>query len=492
MKYFYIIVLFCFNVAAGAATEIRDNENPNLPSNSVKSNDQSSIPPAAPKMDMTTLSEHSSAPTNATQDTAQNTKTDESQRPGQPNPTKDEARNAGTNESPLPEQPNPTKDEARNVGTDESQRPGQPNNPTTDETRNTETDADSATPKEAAADTDSTAPKKDAGNKKRRSILPRLFRPGSKSPASRSIPQNPTIDGSYAQPTSSTPENSGVPNLDREDIATERRAIEEVEKSRSSTPIPLEETAIGRAIIAGDKEAYIAALHDLKKGFHIDLMSILTKQTSDGKTLIELMIEVPKEKEYFAREVVHSLVTITHTKSSKPAIPSSLPTWDDVHLPDISTAPISVNNLIKKAKEADNQIAYQLLVDFQNLLTVFKTNSMEQKEQMLGLLQLSRYDTKLTSAGISVASAGILSVLGYALLSNANDVNILLSLLLPKEMLPTDGINLSDVKVAGTGALAIGLGLAIQGGRICQKAFRKIRQIKSIRQNINATRTNID
>ncbi|MDE0119403.1 MAG: hypothetical protein OXM55_05285 [Bdellovibrionales bacterium] len=260
--------------------------------------------------------------------------------------------------------------------------------------------------------------------------------------------------------------------------------IETEEKEKSFITIPLELTSIGRAVITGNKEAYITALHDLKKGFRIDLLNIITKKTTDERNLLELMIEAPAEKEYFAREMFHSLVAITHSRKSLPSIPGSNPKLENFNLSHIFTTPIDVENLLRTAREVDNLIAYQLLMDFQNLFALFEKNSKEQIETMRELLRLSKYDTRLSSAGVSFTGAGILGILGYALLSNnPTETNTLLSLLLSREIALTDVINWDYVKIAGAGTLALGVGMTVKGIKVCQRAFRKAQQLKKIKES---------
>ena len=272
------------------------------------------------------------------------------------------------------------------------------------------------------------------------------------------------------------------------------RLSEKTDKSKTLLPtlkteqvqvIPLENTAIGKAVISGKKTDYITALNDLKIGFNVDLINILNQRTSDGKNLMELMIEAPSEKEYFAREMFHSLVTITHLKASQPAIPNNNPKLKDFQLSHISTVPINIEHLIRKANAMDNTAAYQLLQDFKQLLVLMEKQSQNQIEIMETLLRSSKHDTRWTSAGVSFLGAGILSILGYTLLFNPNEANTLLSLLLSK--LPPVDVNMTTynnpLRIAGAGAFALGLGIAVRGAKVCQKAFRKANQLKKIRQN---------
>ncbi len=299
-------------------------------------------------------------------------------------------------------------------------------------------------------------------------------------------PARTSIDIETLSQFSTTP-NPQQPKITIEDTendktkATEKDSTETTEKEQFTT-ITLEKTAIGQAVISGKKIDYIAALRDLKEGFHIDLIDIITKTTSDGKNLMELMITAPFEKEYFAREMFHSLIAITHLAPSQPSIPRNNPKLANLQLSHISTVPINVKYLLKKAKEVDNTTAYQLLNNFQKLLALLEGHSQQQIETMQALLRSSKYDTRWTSAGVSFTAAGILSILGYTLLFNSNEAHTFLSLLLSKA--PVDVTSYNLVKIAGAGALAVSAGMTIKGFKICQKAFRKANQLKQIEQNM--------
>jgi len=125
----------------------------------------------------------------------------------------------------------------------------------------------------------------------------------------------------------------------------------------------LENTKIGKAVIEGKIEAYKDALNELAL-FNTPLDEILQKRTSNGKNLIDLMIENKTNREFFTNKIFKLFaLNILHILSPNP----------DNILQTLNDSITQIQTLIKKAKQANNETAVSMFTSLQNLFTQYNT-----------------------------------------------------------------------------------------------------------------------
>ena len=249
---------------------------------------------------------------------------------------------------------------------------------------------------------------------------------------------------------------------------TENEATIDPKDNKSATKssdVFLEETFIGRAVINGDKDAYKATLAELTAGFSVKLIDVLTKKTSDGETLLELMITAKAHQDFFNTEMMALLTGIAIT--------------------DMANVSTYINSLLRKAQQSKNNQAIRSLTTFKTLYEKTERDSISSKESMLQLLKNSKHNIKFTSAGIYVVTGVLAIALGERFVSSATSLAELIALIPPN-------ISANANQLVGWGGIAVGTALGVKGLSRCKKAFRQSRQLKQQKQQLNTRRNNLE
>ncbi len=164
----------------------------------------------------------------------------------------------------------------------------------------------------------------------------------------------------------------------------------------------LENTALGRAVAMGKREAYLAALAELKTHGIVgqQLLSVYHHFTSEGKTLLELMIRVPEAQQDFFTHELAGVLSIQAAQGKRDSV-----------ITDITF-------LMQTAQSAKNQPAFMTLSRLKKLLLEFekqsvreKITALKEKKQFLGREYLSRLDSVL----IKFPLVGVASLVAFSL-----------------------------------------------------------------------------
>ena len=154
-------------------------------------------------------------------------------------------------------------------------------------------------------------------------------------------------------------------------LLTKKEQVEEPKNtSQTESTKNLDETRVGRAIIEGDIEAYKEALNELKE-FNTPLSEILQKSTSDRKKIFDLLIEVKKNKDFFANELVNLFVLkmqILHSQSVSPVSSNS-------------NLIAETQAILEKAKQENNESVVLMFTQLENLFTQYDKDFKTIKEQ---------------------------------------------------------------------------------------------------------------
>lgn len=239
----------------------------------------------------------------------------------------------------------------------------------------------------------------------------------------------------------------------------------------------LRETNIGRAILEGNIDAYVDALKELTEVFGTSFQSLLQKETAEGDTLLDLMIETTKNREFFTSEMFHLLVFHVLIDTSM----------------DRSLA--KIQPLLEKAKQANNQLAVTLLSDLATLVAKhhgdysvvesnYRTNYEELKrqrklkEQVIELARNHYSKTNIVIKAGFTTLAGALTAWGYKLFTNASPDAASFSYA-PQISEFLAKVSEKDISIA---TMAIGAALAAAGLQQCGKAFSRWRKVNNIRK----------
>ena len=274
----------------------------------------------------------------------------------------------------------------------------------------------------------------------------------------------------------------------------------------------LQDTKIGRAIIAGDIEAYEDALNELKS-FDIPLTDILQKTTSDKKDLIDLLIEA--NMDFFTNEMFNLFVAkiLTLHSQNTPRVLST-------------TSIAETQTLLEKARQVNNERAVLMLTNLQNLFIQYDRELIAIKEiynkeliklkeehgkELAETIQRENetvkalYEEKnreLTEQHQETAiamgkqiielikkhknrfyldtgvflSGGVLSVWGYQLFSSPA-VNVVSPQI-------TEFFSIVSDKEIGAVSMALGAGLAVKGlSKVLYKCYNSVKQRKQIKKH---------
>ena len=107
----------------------------------------------------------------------------------------------------------------------------------------------------------------------------------------------------------------------------------------------LDNTKLGQAVLKGNKEDYLTALKELRKG-NVPIADIFGKTTKEGKDLLHLLVAAPENKEFFNKELLDAVILATLIRGDRPQ---------------------ELNSLLKEAKTQKNDSAYQRLYNFWNM-----------------------------------------------------------------------------------------------------------------------------
>ena len=276
------------------------------------------------------------------------------------------------------------------------------------------------------------------------------------------------------EPSLQTPKTSSS-ERDTESVTKKvQENVEPVFKPSQEAP-PLERLPLAKAIIEGNIEVYENSLEQLKH-FNIKPTSILQIQDKDKMFLSELMITTDKNKEYFARELLHLLIFTTLENSF-----------------NLSLMKPDIKSYINLAREFNNQPAIQLLTDFHSLLYTVKKNTLHKEEMILQLLKRSKDRPKYTTAGKYLVAGGIMALIGYELF-NPSYISLMVKEALP-EILSSEKVTdiplivkntiANNNKMIGGGIVALGIGLGATASIKCKKAFSNSRFLRRQKRNLN-------
>ena len=232
----------------------------------------------------------------------------------------------------------------------------------------------------------------------------------------------------------------------------------------------LRETNIGRAIMEGKIEDYIAALKELTEVFNVPLKGTTIFD------LMKLMIETTKNREFFAGEmfyllVFHVLIDTSTTRSLS-----------------------HIRPLLEKAKQVNNEMAFKLLYGLETLVTKYEnsystleasyrdtrtelTRQKDLKEQVIELVRNHYSKTNIALKAGFTALAGALTAWGYKLFTNASTDAVSFSYA-PQISEFLSKVSDKDISIA---TMTIGAVLAAAGIQQCGKAFWRRRKVNNIR-----------
>lgn len=223
--------------------------------------------------------------------------------------------------------------------------------------------------------------------------------------------------------------------------------------------LPLEETSLGRAVIEGDIQAYKMALIELNKGFTVELKHILRMKTTDGKSLMDLMISTEINRDFFTREMMRLLMITSGANT-----------------PNLLAI---IDSLLKTAQQVNNNKAFESLMAFQGLIAEFESDQINMKNFIVDLLNKPRHRFKVLS-GITYTAVGTLvTVLGYKVLTST----LIISNNLPTFIASIPPVVTNNIDtVVGAGSTAAGVSLGLIGINHCRRAFKQSLKIKRLRE----------
>ena len=269
-------------------------------------------------------------------------------------------------------------------------------------------------------------------------------------------------------------ERPGNPASETDPLARQESTTLEATDTDSKI-MSLRETNIGKAILEGNIEAYVTALKELTEIFGTSFQSLLKKQTAEGDTLLDLMIETKKNREFFTSEMFHLLIFHVLIDTS------------------LSRSFSQIQPLLEKARRVNNELAVTLLSDLETLVAKYntdystieskytetRTELTRQKELKEQVIELSRsHYSKMNivwKAGFT-ALAGALAGWGYKLFTNASPDATSYA---PQISEFLSKVSDKDISIA---TMAIGAALAAAGIHQCGKAFSRWRKVNNIRK----------
>ena len=251
---------------------------------------------------------------------------------------------------------------------------------------------------------------------------------------------------------------------------------------------PLENTALAKAVMAGDKEAYKQALSALESapslGGRFFMDKVIYKKTSEGMTLPGLMLDSPKEKNFFTAQMLGILLAMPISDTGGFRLHDNEKAFSQAYSS-------RVRRLRERAESQNNEEAYQVLARLEKLISVSDSDAKT---------KMAEWENKISEAELRdlVSQKNFQSVRGRAELERAliglitTGAGVALLMTPPEMSEPlvqalSRYTGIADVTfhaaealplVAGMGGMAVGAFSSLSGVKKCVNAFKTKRKIK--------------